>query len=33
MLNRPDMDAMVNYQPVVGPARVYADDARGDRLF
>ena len=33
VLNRPDRDAVVNPQPQAGPARVYADDARGDRLF
>ena len=32
VLNRPDRDAVVNPQPLAGPARVYANDARGDRL-
>ena len=33
VLARPDRLAIVNPQPVGGPARVYADDARGDRMF
>ena len=33
VLNRLDRDATVDPQPVAGQARVYADDARGDRLF
>ena len=33
VLARPDRDAMVNPQPVAGPARVYADDAWGDRAI
>ena len=33
VLNRPHSDAMINPQPQAGPARVYADDARGDCFF
>ena len=32
VLARPDRLAMVDPQPAAGPTRVYADNARGDRM-